>query len=267
MPALNRITPIVLTLDEEPNIGRTLARLTWASSIIVVDSGSRDSTVDIVRGFENARVSERQFDTHHEQWNFGLTQVETEWALALDADYQVPAGLVAEIGAIPDRTAKDGFFARFHYAVFGRRLRRSLYPPRQVLFRANRAVFENDGHTQRVRVKGSSGWLSQPILHDDRKSFHRWLRNQAAYARREAAKLEETSWSDLSWPDRIRKTRLLAPPLVFLYTLLGKRLILDGWPGWYYAIERALAEMMLSLQLVRRSIAVADAAPYNRSGR
>ncbi len=72
--------------------------------------------------------------------------------------------------------------------VLGRTLRGSLYPPRQVLFRTEAAGFEQDGHTQRVRVAGASGTLRTPVLHDDRKSLRRSLRNQALYAEREAAK-------------------------------------------------------------------------------
>ena len=43
---------------------------------------------------------------------------------------------------------------------------------------------------------------------------------------------------------------MLAPGLVFLYALLGKRLALDGWPGWLYALQRAYAELLLSLRLL-----------------
>ena len=34
------------------------------------------------------------------------------------------------------------------------------------------------------------------------------------------------------------------------HTLIGKGLILDGWPGWYYVLQRTLAEMVLSLRLI-----------------
>jgi len=32
--------------------------------------------------------------------------------------------------------------------------------------------------------------------------------------------------------------------------LLVRGVILDGWPGWYYAFQRALAETLLSLRLI-----------------
>lgn len=41
---LDQITPLILTYNEEPNIGRVLERLTWAREVVVLDSGSTDRT-------------------------------------------------------------------------------------------------------------------------------------------------------------------------------------------------------------------------------
>lgn len=253
MPSLRLITPVILTLDEAPNIGRTLQQLQWAQRIVVVDSGSRDGTIDILSSFTNVDVIFRRFDTHRQQWNFALRQARTDWVLALDADYYIPAELVTEIEDIPNDTALNGFFAPFRCVVFGRVLKRGLYPPRQVLFRREQAVFENDGHTQRIVVRGASGHVKHPILHDDRKSLDRWLRNQASYTQLETQKLMATPFANLGWPDRVRRTRLLGPPAVLLYVLFGKGLVLEGWPGWYYALERTAAELLLSLSLIRQN--------------
>lgn len=251
MPTLDRVTPLILTYDEEPNIGRTLERLTWADRVVVVDSGSEDRTEEIVRSYPNTHFLVREFDTHARQWNYGLEQVDTGWTLALDADYLVPPDVVDEIASISEEAATAGFFAEFDYVVLGSQLSHSLYPSRQVLFRTDRAVFEDDGHTQRVQVDGPSGHLEGRILHDDRKPLSRWLRNQAHYAEREAKKLSNTPPSELSLPDRLRRTRVLGPPAALFYCLFVKGLILEGWPGWYYALERTVAEAVISLALLR----------------
>jgi hypothetical protein len=70
------------------------------------------------------------------------------------------------------------------------------------------------------------------------------------YAKLEADKLTRTPTSALGLNDRIRKTILLGPPVVLLYTLFMRGVILDGWAGWYYAFQRALAETLLSLRLL-----------------
>ena len=217
---------------------------------MVVDSGSADGTVEIARSRPNVEVLTRSFDSFAGQSDYALAAVETPWAMALDADYVVPAGLVAEIAALPPEPAENGYFVPFEYLVLGRKLRGSLYPPRQVLFRAKRAAFEQDGHAHRVRVAGPSGSLRTPILHDDRKSLRRWLRNQASYAEQEAAKLAASPMRELDWPDRLRATMVLGPPAVALYCLLGRGLVLDGRAGLYYTAQRAVAEGILSLKLM-----------------
>ena len=80
------ITPLVLTLDEAPNLERCLSRLQWAFRVIVLDSGSTDDTVAIARGFPNVDVHVRAFDSHTEQWNAGIDLVQSPWVLSLDAD-------------------------------------------------------------------------------------------------------------------------------------------------------------------------------------
>jgi hypothetical protein len=67
---------------------------------------------------------------------------------------------------------------------------------------------------------------------------------------REAEKLLTVPCDKLSRPDRIRRTKVLAPLLVFVYALFVKGAVFDGWHGWYYALQRSLAEAMLSLRLI-----------------
>ena len=50
----------------------------------------------------------------------------------------------------------------------------------------------------------------------------------------------------MAWP---------APVLVLLYTLFVKGAVLDGWPGWFYALQRLLAETVLTLEIIDRRAA------------
>lgn len=67
---------------------------------------------------------------------------------------------------------------------------------------------------------------------------------------REVEKLQHTPPELLGFSDRIRRTKLFAPFLVLFYCLIIKKCILDGWRGWYYALQRALAEILLSIRLI-----------------
>jgi len=252
MPGLlAEVTPVVLTRDEEANIGRTLEQLRWAREVIVLDSESTDRTVAIAASFPNVRFVTRRFDDLAAQWSAAISFVTTAWILTLDADYFVPAELAAEIDAL--RPDADAYEAEFVYAIGGKPLRASLYTPRPVLLRRGAFAFYMDGHTQRVRVEGRVGRLRGKIVHDDRKDLRRFIARQKKYMRDEAAKLRGAPWRSLGAAGRIRKLRVVAPFAAAVHTLFVKRAILDGRAGWRYALERVLAEAILSLELMRPS--------------
>src|ERR1700693_547884 len=186
---LHEITPMILTFNEEANIGRTLAKLTWAKRILVIDSGSTDRTLEIIRQYPQAVVIRRDFDSAASQCNFGLTHIDSEWVLSLDADYVLSDELVSEIANLRPTDNIRGFWARFIYQVFGHALRASVYPRRAVLYRRSAAVYVDEGHTQRVRIDGALSKWDHPIYHDDRKPISRWFSSQSRYASLEASHL------------------------------------------------------------------------------
>ena len=252
---LDRITPVILTYNEEPNLRRCLERLGWAKEVVVIDSGSADATAAIAAEFPNVRVLVRAFDDHTTQWNFGLDATNTNWVLTLDGDYVLGDGFDRELAALPSEPATDAFFAAFRYLVHGKALRACLYPPRAVLFRKDRCRYVPDGHTQLLQITGTTANLSTWIDHDDRKPLSRWFASQAKYAALEAAKLLSAPKASLRMQDRLRLTGWAAIPASFLYTLLVKRTLLGGWRGWYYTLQRTLAEIMLALEILERRLA------------
>ena len=252
---LDQITPLILTYNEAPNIGRTLEALRWARDIVVVDSFSDDETLEIASSFAQVRVFQRAFDTHRNQWEFGLreTGIKTPWVLALDADYVLTNEAVAELQRLRPDANTAGYRAKFTYCIHGKKLKSGIYPPVTVLYRREAAGYVQDGHTQRVVVDGVVKELNSLLLHDDRKSLRRWLTSQARYAELEGEEIvrrEALSPETLDFRDRIRLTFVVAPVATLFYCLIVRGGILDGWPGFYYAFQRTLAELMLSLYLL-----------------
>jgi glycosyltransferase involved in cell wall biosynthesis len=247
---LESITPLILTYNEAPNIGRTLRQLTWARRIVVIDSYSTDETLEILSRFPQVQVYQRTFDTFASQCNVGLRQITTEWVLSLDADYAITDELIEEIKRLQPDESVNSYWAEFKYCIFGEPLRGALYPPRKVLYRCNKAIYEDDGHAHRVYVEGETARLASFILHDDRKPLSRWLGSQDRYMIQEAEKLRETQWGQLGLGDLIRRSKIFAPFIVLFYCLVIQRGILDGWTGWYYALQRVLAETLLAIRLI-----------------
>jgi glycosyltransferase involved in cell wall biosynthesis len=255
---IDQITVLILTYNEAPNIGRTLHALRSFTDIVVLDSCSSDETLALVASHPHARVVQRPFDNLGAQWNYGLQQcgIRRPWVLALDADYLVPQALVEEIAALAPREADAGYLGAFRYAVHGRILRGTLYPPVTVLYRRERAHYVQEGHAQRVRVQGQLARLHERLVHDDRKPLARWLSSQASYCTQEADHLLGSRWSELNLQDKLRRLVVIAPWLVPLYCLTVGRGMLDGRAGLYYALQRGVAESLLAVRLLERRLGI-----------
>jgi glycosyltransferase involved in cell wall biosynthesis len=248
------ITPLIITYNEAENVARTLDRLTWARRIVVIDSGSTDATSEIVCSYPRAELIHKAFDNFADQCNFGNAQIATTWVLSLDADYELSDELVTELRGLRPDAETGGYQARFIYRIFGRALRGTLYPPRVVLYRRDQARYQNEGHGHRVAVSGKILPLSGVIFHDDRKSLGRWFNSQQRYAREEAEYLLGANRDALRMVDKVRLAAWPSPLTVLLYTLLVKGCILDGWIGWYYALQRLLAETLISLEIIDQQL-------------
>jgi glycosyltransferase involved in cell wall biosynthesis len=246
------ITPVVLTYNEAPNIGRTLGALDWARRVVVVDSGSTDSTAAVARSFANVEFCLRRFDSHAAQWAYAIGRAgrRTEYALALDADMVVTPEFVRELQARFLGRGFAGAIVPFRYLVRGRPLPGCLYPPDLRVFRPASVEVVQDGHTQRFSLAGPRYRFHAKILHDDRKPLERWLNSQEAYARLEQARLDGGAPGSLK--STLRRIGLM--PLVAgasAYLRAGGPL--GGWASLEYAYERMTFETLLAMRILREA--------------
>ena len=99
------LSVVIITHNEEANIGRTLASVQplvgdgkGEVEIIVVDSGSTDRTVEIAKSF-GARIFIEEWKGYAAQKNSAIDKAEGEWILSLDGDEEVEQPLAMEIAA------------------------------------------------------------------------------------------------------------------------------------------------------------------------
>jgi len=69
-----KLSVLIITLNEEHRIKSLLEDIDFADEIIVVDSFSTDQTVAIVESFSNVRLIQNQFINYTSQRNFALDQ-------------------------------------------------------------------------------------------------------------------------------------------------------------------------------------------------
>ncbi|MDT3404793.1 glycosyltransferase family 2 protein [Mucilaginibacter terrae] len=247
----NVLQALILTKNEEPNIKRVLDKLTWIERVVVLDSGSTDATLNIIKAYPNVEVVYRAFDSFAQQCNYGLDLLTSEWVLSLDADYVLTDDFITETQQILSSPGNNvGYFTRFEFLVFGRQLVSNNTTPRAVLFKLNAGSYFDDGHAHRLKIEGLTGNYKAKILHDDRKSLSRWLANQDGYSVKECDKLLHNNGEKLSFSAKIRRNKVIAPFFVFFYSLFVKGLIFNGWAGWHYTLQRTMVEILLAIRLI-----------------
>ncbi|HEX7809912.1 MAG TPA: glycosyltransferase family 2 protein [Thermoanaerobaculia bacterium] len=250
LPVGASVTPVILTYNEAPNIGRTLDALRWADRVVVVDSGSADATESIARQFPNVAWFTRPFDSHQAQWTYAIreTGIDTEYVLALDADYRVPPAFVDECRMRFVPGGYDGGIASFDYEVLGRTLMGSVYPSKPVIFRPAHLRIEQPGHSQEMRVDGKTYVFEAHLVHDDRKPVSRFVTSQIEYSRLEAQRLAN---GGSRWQDAVRRTGIM-PLIAGVGAYLKAGGPLRGRSALRYAYERLLFECMLAMRVLER---------------
>lgn len=246
-----RITPVLLTFNEAPNLRRTLASVAWAARIVIVDSGSTDETKVIAHSFPNVIWKHRPFDTHAEQWRFaiGSPEIDTEYILPLDADMRVRREFLDEVSQRFLPSACSAASVPFRYVVGGVTLPGSLYPAQIRLFRRDAISIHQEGHTQVFSTTEQNVYrFTQFLLHDDKKPLEHWLRSQLKYAELESTRVN--ALLQLSLKDRLRRYGLM-PLLAGVMAFLRSGGVFAGKAALQYAQERMLYECIVGIALMR----------------
>jgi len=116
---MQRVTAVLITLNEELNLKRTLPQLNWCDEIIVVDSGSTDNTVQLCRNF-GCKVVYRAFDGYGSQKKYAVSLSRNNWILSLDADEVLSDELVDEIKKEMEAPKSAGYLLPMNLVFLGK---------------------------------------------------------------------------------------------------------------------------------------------------
>lgn len=251
--ATENVTPLILTFNEESNIGRTLDSLRWAKRVVIVDSLSTDRTAEIAQAYENVELYPRKFDKHLNQWNFGIaeTGIDTRFILALDADMHPTPELLAEIEQRFIAGDFAGGLIPFEYRYYGHRLRSSLCPPQLRIFKSEAVRVVQPDHTQHFSVDGDVYKFRARLVHDDRKPLERFVTSQLAYQVLNESELANGGRN--RFRDHLRKLGVM-PPIVGLLAYLKAGGPFYGAAAARYGYERAVCESLLAMRIINRKL-------------
>src|SRR5437868_2285950 len=221
------VSVLVPTLDEELNLPECLTSVEWADEVFVVDSFSRDRTLEIARD-HGAEVVQHAFESYSRQKNWALDTLpfRHDWVLIVDADERVTPELRCEIESLLAHGAScAGYYVNRRFIFLGHWIRHAgWYPSWNLrLFRRQSGRYDDREVHEHVVLNGPAGYLRHDLLHHDRRPLEAFITRHNRYSSLEAlARLK----AETDAPDRARlPLSLLASPVQ------RKRLIRERvWP-------------------------------------
>ncbi len=272
---MTKLSAVIITRNEEKNIGECLSALHFCDEKIVVDSGSTDQTVKIAAD-HGAKVVPRPFTNFSEQKNFGIEKACGEWVLLIDADERVSEALSFEIQKTIESAKFDGYFLHRLNCIFGRWMRygdnKNDFQLR--LVRKERAYFKGVVH-ERIYLNERAGDLKNPLLHYSTETISSYMEKLNHYTVLEAGKsltLERMArpfWrvtrggeSPTNAKPQLRISgdterqdppkwvtgppgKMMSKPLVlFFYRMFWQKGFLDGIEGIFFCVLSAYYEFL-----------------------
>ena len=220
------LTLVVITRDAGAQLQDCLASAAFAAETIVVDSGSRDDTVEIARRM-SARVLMHEWLGFGPQKNFAVAQAAHDWVLCLDADERVSTELGLSLRVAMAAPQHVAFAMARRNRFLGRWLAHGEgYPDWSLrLFDRRHARWSDDAVHEHVVADGSVGRLEGDLLHASGESLDSYLEKQNRYTSLQAEAMHARG-------ERFSFARLLISPLArFARFYLFRAGFLDGTAG------------------------------------
>ncbi len=238
------LSAAVICKNEEACIGACLASLESCAEIVVVDSGSTDATLAIVRDFSAKgfpiKLIERGWPGYARQKQFALEQATQDWVLSIDADEWLDPELRADLPRLlqaPANTA--GWRLQRALTLFGRvapapkatRPERILRLARREKVRFDESVLVHEGLIADGEVLDANNGL---LRHERALRLDAQIGKEIVYARLKAQQRIVAG----------KKPSLLKlvfnPPMYFFRVYFLRRMFLCGIPGFIHAWTGAI---------------------------
>jgi len=170
MPPRLPISAFIIALNEADRVGRAIASVRdWVDEIIVIDSGSKDNTVQVAAAL-GAKVLHHDWPGYGLQKCFGEDQCRNTWLLNIDADEEITPALAEEIKSlfVHGEPAITGYVLQIRDLLPGEKklapFAHTNYALR--LYDRNKARFSDSPvHDTVIVGEGHTIMLTHPVLH------------------------------------------------------------------------------------------------------
>ncbi len=223
-----KLSVVLITFNEEENIGRALESVSFADECIVVDAQSTDRTCEIARR-HGAIVYVEPWKGFAAQRNWALGKATGDWVLMLDADESVEPELMEEIRYVVDLDPPvSGYYMPRKNYFLGRWIRHGGYYPdyKLRLFRRERGFVGERPVHEIVQVDGPTARLDHALVHNSYPALETYVDHMNRYSSLGAEITVAKGTSGFSFFNVIFR-----PIFTFIYNYFFRLGILDGVEG------------------------------------
>ena len=230
---MRKLSAVIITFNEERNIGRCLESLHGvADEIVVVDSFSTDKTQEIVTK-HNALFIQHTFQGHIQQKNFALSQASNDFVISLDADEALSDTLKMNILKVKEENAADGYSMNRLSNYCGHWIRHGSWYPDKKLRLFDRSKVQWAGVNPHDKAEANDGsvikHLEGDLLHYTYYTIEEHVRKldyfSSIAAKAYFEKNKKAGWFDL----------IIRPGFAFFRDFILRAGFLDGYYGWVIA--------------------------------
>ena len=246
----------IAVLNEEKNLEACLSSVTSMSDeIVVVDGGSTDNTVAIVKKFTSKIIRTDNPSIFHINKQKALEACTGEWILQLDADEVVTEDLKNEIiGTINNKqkTINGYYIPRKNY-FWGHLMKKGGQYPDYVirLLRNGKARFPCKSVHEQIEVEGEVRYLHEPLEHCAYRTKEDYWKKAQAYTTLTAIEMKKNGVHKNIWTWFVYN--ILKPKLTFLSLFIRHKGFMDGWYGFLFAYYSAL-QFTIAYRKYRKSV-------------
>ena len=244
-----KISVVINTLDEERNLPQTIASVKdFADEIIVVDMKSEDRTVEIAKSFGAKVFSHKKTGYVEPARNFAISKASNPWVIILDADEEIPEGLVRRIKQILKNPKADYYRVPRKNIIFGHWMKYSRWwPDYNIRLFKKGCVSWNEIIHAVPMTQGVGGDIEAKeeyaIIHHNYDSIEQYIERMNRYST-EHAVLKVKEGYKFSWKDLIVK-----PANEFLSRYFFGEGHRDGLYGLALSLLQAFSELTVYLKI------------------
>ena len=156
-----------MTQNNADLIGRCLDSVTgWAKEIVIIDAGSRDQTVAIVKKY-GAKVFHEPWQGFAKQRTLAAGKATSNWLFYLDPDERLTVRLKQEINSLSEETPAAAYEMKRENYILGKLLKRGGWYPdwQRRLINKNKLVKWVGRIHEYAQVGGEVKKLNEAIIH------------------------------------------------------------------------------------------------------